>query len=260
MDLHKAIQAMSIEDDKPLTLLNQSKFCSSERNCCSVMGRFLNPTNERMSNWILDMSRLWRLNNRVRGVALSQERFQFIFKSLDDLDEILKTGVWTHDDWCVFMEKWIEKPQDDYLMFLPLWIRLRNIPINYYTKEKIQEVAECLGKVLKIEFDSEKSQAQVYVRVQVLFDVRKPLRNSKAIQLPSGEIVSISFDYERVRKRCFLCQRLTHEKTLCPFKQSDETKVSSEISKSIDKKKGVFLENDFQPFPIILLQNYLQMP
>lgn len=45
MDLNKAIQEMSIADDKPL----------------------------------------------VRGVALSQERFQFIFKSEDDLFEILKT-------------------------------------------------------------------------------------------------------------------------------------------------------------------------
>jgi len=50
-----------------------------------------------MSNWILDMPRIWRISSRVRGVALSKDRFQFFFKSEEDLEEILKIGVWTED-------------------------------------------------------------------------------------------------------------------------------------------------------------------
>ncbi|KAG7588745.1 Reverse transcriptase domain [Arabidopsis suecica] len=238
-----ALQGMSIDDDKPLILSNHSKFCSIERNQCSILGRFLNPTHQRMSNWILDMPRIWRLYSRVRGIALSQERFQFIFNSEADLDEILKTGVWTQDDWCVVMEKWIEKPPDDYLMFMPVWIRLRNVPVNYYTEETIKEVAACVGKVIQANFDSEKSQAQDYVRVQVLFDVRNPLRNSKDVQLPTGEIVSITFDYERIRKRCFHCQRLTHEKNLCPFDQLSLIADPGKISKDINKQKGLVMHD-----------------
>ncbi|XP_020874317.1 uncharacterized protein At4g02000-like [Arabidopsis lyrata subsp. lyrata] len=175
------------------------------------------------------MPRIWRLYSRVRGVALSQEKFQFIFKSEDDLNEVLKTGVWTQDDWCVVMDKWVEKPPDDYLMFLPIWIRLRNIPVNYYTEATIRDIAKCVGKVLTVELELEKSQSQDYVMVRVLLDVRNPLRNSKEVQLPDGDLVSISFDYERVRKRCFLCQRLTHEKNMCPFNQVDFGNVSTEV-------------------------------
>jgi len=179
-----------------------------------------------MSNWILDMPRIWRLYSRVRGVALSQERFQFFFKSEEDLIEILKSGVWTQDEWCVLMERWVEKPSDDSLLFLPVWIRLRNIPINYYTEDTIKEIAGCVGKVLTVELDLEKSQAQNYIRVQVLFDVRNPLRNFKEVLIPSGELISVSFDYERIRKRCFLCQRLTHEKSVCPFVSLGNSKES----------------------------------
>ncbi|KAG7549361.1 Reverse transcriptase domain [Arabidopsis thaliana x Arabidopsis arenosa] len=243
MDLHQALQDMSIADDKPIILSNHSKYCSIERNQCSLMGRFLNPTQQRMANWILDMPRIWRLYSRVRGIALSQESFQFIFNSEADLDEILKSGVWTQDDWCVVMEKWIEKPPDDYLMFLPVWVRVRNIPVNYYTEETIREVSSKVGKVLLVLFDPEKSQAQDYVRVRILLDVRNPLRNSKEVQLPTGEIVAITFDYERIRKRCFHCQRLTHEKNLCPFQQPSLVADHSEVSQDKNKKKGLLISD-----------------
>lgn len=67
--------------------------------------------------------------------------------------------------------------------------------------------------MLLVLFDPEKSQAQDYVCVRVLFDVRNPLRKSKEVQLPTGEIVAITFDYERIK--CFHCQRLTHEGRVC---------------------------------------------
>lgn len=255
MELDKEIEKMSIAEDTPLVLSNQEKYSSTERNGCSILGRFLNPPNQRMSNWILDMPRIWRLYSRVRGVALSQEKFQFIFKSEDDLNEVLKTGVWTQDDWCVVMDKWVEKPPDDYLMFLPIWIRLLNIPVNYYTEATIRDIAKCVGKVLTVELELEKSQSQDYVRVRVLLDVRNPLRNSKEVQLPDGDLVSISFDYERVRKRCFLCQRLTHEKNMCPFNQVDFGNVSTEVICSSDKQKGLSSDDGNQLISRPLIQN-----
>ncbi|XP_019083999.1 PREDICTED: uncharacterized protein LOC109125861 [Camelina sativa] len=223
--LEQYLQDMSIEDeeDKPLVLSNLPQFYSSERNLRSLIGRFLNPDYQRMSNWILEMPRIWRLYDRVRGVALSRDRFQFIFKYDDDINEILKTGVWTQDDWGVVMERWVEDPPANYLMFLPVWIRLRNLPVNHYTKETITEIAGCVGQVLEVPFDEKEAQSKDYVRVRILLDISKGLKNFKELQLPNGSLVKIGIDYERVRKRCFQCQKLTHDKSRCPFAQIEIT-------------------------------------
>ena len=57
------------------------------------------------------MPKIWRLYDGVRGIALSRDHFQFIFNNEVDLLEVLKIGVWTQDDWCVVMERWIEDPR-----------------------------------------------------------------------------------------------------------------------------------------------------
>ncbi|CAD5318163.1 unnamed protein product [Arabidopsis thaliana] len=180
---------MSIEEEEDAPLINsdQPNFFSTERNLNSIMGRFLNPDKQRMSKWILDMPRIWRLYDRVRGIALSRDRFQFIFKYEEDLQEVLKTGVWTQDDWGVVMET------------------------------TIKSIAKCVGQVIEFPFDENEAQSKDYVRIRILFDVSKGLRNSKEIQLPNGSMVKIGIDYERIRKRCFQCQRLTHEKPRCPY-------------------------------------------
>jgi len=68
----------------------------------------------------------------------------------------------------------------------------------------------------------------------VLLDVRNPLRNFKEVLLLPGEMISVSFDFERIRKRCFLCQRLTHEKSVCPFATVGNTRDSEEDHRSVD--------------------------
>ncbi|KAL1204412.1 hypothetical protein V5N11_034666 [Cardamine amara subsp. amara] len=56
-----------------------------------------------------------------------------------------------------------------------------------------------------------------YERVLIWFDTLRALRNLIPVELPSGEVVQVNIEYERVRKRTFQCKRLTHDKSRCPL-------------------------------------------
>lgn len=90
----------------------------------------------------------------------------------------------------------------------------------------------------EVAFDPEKPRNRDYVRVKVKFDVSKPVRREKVVNLPSGEVTSILYDYERVQKRCCTCQRLTHDQEVCPLflinqpKKGEESVTSSTLGKS----------------------------
>lgn len=138
---------------------------------------------------------MWQIYDRVRGVAFTKEKFQFIFKYEHDLKEILKKVVHTYNQWALVIERWVEKPLTDYLQHIPVWVQLKNIPINHYTVEAITAFGEFAGQVIEVAYDPLKAQNKQYVRVRVKFDVSKPIRRSKVVNLPSDETVYILYDY-----------------------------------------------------------------
>ncbi|XP_018473650.1 uncharacterized protein LOC108844859 [Raphanus sativus] len=237
--LDKALLHLSLEeeDDEPFVLPDTPEYCSAGRNALSLVGRLLNPSCQKMSDLILDMPRKWQLYDRVRGVALSRERFQFIFKHEHDLLDILDRGVHTFQLWPIVMERWVEKPPEDYLQHIMVWVQMRNIPVNHYTKKALWALGDFAGQVVEVAFDPDKPQTRDYIRVLVKFNVAKPLRRFKKITTPGGEEVYIRYDYERLQKRCYTCQRLTHERDHCPFYLKNQKELVNLGASSAESKR-----------------------
>lgn len=90
----------------------------------------------------------------------------------------------TFNDWVVVVDRWYENPPDNYLQFMPMWIQIWNLPINFYTKKAITALGEIIGQVTEVVLDTEKPQVEDLVRVKEIFDVSRPLRRSKLVNLP----------------------------------------------------------------------------
>lgn len=102
-------------------------------------------------------------------------------------------------------------------------------------------LGSAIGNVEEIVYDPKVSQTKEYVRARNILDVANPAKN---LNLPTGETVTINYEYEKLRKRCFHCQRLTHEKAFCPLlrKQAigktEDLKVQEKTGENFQKGKG----------------------
>lgn len=169
-----------------------------------------------MSNLIHEMPRKWQKQGKVRGVALSKERFQFISYKEHNLKEVLEKGVHTSNEWALAIERWVENPPPEFLQLIDVWVQVRNIPLNYYTAPAITSLGERLGAAKVVAFDPDKPQVQEYARMQIRMDVARPFKKSMVVNLPEGGTSLVYFNYVRIQKRCYECQRLNHAKEVCP--------------------------------------------
>lgn len=153
-----------------------------------MLGRLLNHEVQKKSNMIHDLPRLWHCYDRVRGYALSNDRFQFIFDSKTDLQYVLDVVAWTYEDYSIVLDHLMEYPLEDYLQILLIWVRMENILVNHYTYWTIEKIGEEISQVSKVAFDPSKPQRKGYVRVQVPFDISHPLCQSKSVVVDTSEI------------------------------------------------------------------------
>ncbi|XP_033133384.1 uncharacterized protein At4g02000-like [Brassica rapa] len=204
--LQKAINAMSIEDNEaPLSLPDEPRFRVFDANETSLLGRLLNPDCQSMTRMIEYMPTAWRVYDRVRAIALSQDRFQFIFQREEDLETVLKDRPWSYNHWAMALERWTANPPEGFLNSMDLWIRIRNIPVNYFTIDTMFALASEVGKVEEIAYDPKISHTKEYIRAKICFDVAKPAKASRKLNIPGKEPALIEFEYEKVHKRCFHC-------------------------------------------------------
>lgn len=136
-DLSKVMQAMSLEEDVPIDIPDDDDFSAIVRNGRSLIGRLLNPDCQNMARMLRTMSRIWKVYERARGIALTRETFQFIFELETDIQMVMKQGFWTFDDWGMAMDRWVEFPPPNFLQKTEVWIRLSKIPVNYFTLKTI---------------------------------------------------------------------------------------------------------------------------
>lgn len=104
--LHKGFRSMTIEDDDPIKLPDESKYRVFDANRNSLMERLLNSDCQVMGTMINYMPTAWRVYNRVRGIALSRDTFQFIFQLEEDLLTDLKERPWSYNHWTMLLERW----------------------------------------------------------------------------------------------------------------------------------------------------------
>ncbi|XP_013674427.2 uncharacterized protein LOC106378924 [Brassica napus] len=226
--LQKAIQSMSLEEEEPLTLPDSPRFRVFDENETSLLGRLLNPDCQSMERMIEYIPTAWRVYGRVRGIALSRDRFQFVFQREEDLVTVLKDRPWSYNHWTMVLERWTANPPASFLQSMLIWIRMRHIPVNFFTVETMHKLASEVGKVVEVAYDPKVSHTKDYIRALVLFDTNNPAKASRKLTIKGGT-VTIEFDYERIHKRCFHCLRLTHEKAKCPFLKKGLNRVQSVV-------------------------------
>lgn len=158
--LHQAMRSMSLDDEEPLALPDSPRFRVFDENAVSILGKLSNPESQPMDKMIEYMPTPWRVHERVRGIALSKDRFQFIFEREEDLLTVLRDRPWSYNGWTLFLERWTLNPPEDFLCTLDIWICIRNIPVNHFTTDTMFRLASEIGEVKEIVYDPKVSQTK----------------------------------------------------------------------------------------------------
>ena len=95
---------------------------------------------------------------------------------------------------------------------MAVWIRLPELPIEYYDPVVLRKIGEAIGTVLRIDAYTANGARGRFARLCVQVNLDKPLIKTVKI----GRLAQIVL-YEGLNSLCFECGRIGHRKETCPY-------------------------------------------
>ena len=94
---------------------------------------------------------------------------------------------------------------------MAVWIRLPELPIEFYEPSALLKIGKAIGPVLRIDANTANGVNGRFARFCVQVNLDKPLIR----KLYLGKIEQF-MQYEGINALCFLCGRIGHKREACP--------------------------------------------
>ncbi|KAL0288912.1 UNVERIFIED_CONTAM: hypothetical protein Sangu_2637400 [Sesamum angustifolium] len=207
----------------------------SRRWDCTAVGYFLGrkPYYHHLNDYVRSV---WP---EVKEVTATSNGFYFFkFKTEVAMEEVIEGGPWLFQGQPIVLQRWepgmvLRKHKHTQV---PVWIRLRHLPVEFWTNEGLSTVASGVGRPLYQDTITRACTRLDFARVCVMLDISSTLPKHLVVMMPKengSEIpCKVEVEYEWVPPKCKQCMSLGHSMATCPdSKKSEKSAVAVYIQK-----------------------------
>ncbi|KAL4324061.1 hypothetical protein GQ457_11G028370 [Hibiscus cannabinus] len=161
---------------------------------------------------------LWNPIGELQLIDMENEYFLVRFANEEEFVKVLSGGPWIVYDSYLTVQPWsrnfsINAYHPDKVM---VWVRLPKLPYRYYTKSLFRYIANSIGKVVHIDYNTDDGGSGRFARLAVIVDLHKPLVSGIIIDGMRQDI-----EYEGLPTICFTCGKYGHSKEECGKEQKE---------------------------------------
>ncbi|KAJ4823351.1 hypothetical protein Tsubulata_022001 [Turnera subulata] len=186
---------------------------------CCLIGQFVGTT-PNLGLIHAMANRLWGRDGPISVSRYKEELFLFQFPDDAAYSRAFTRGPWHIGGVPLIFRPWTSssKKLDFSNATFPVWIKLKNVPMELLTKEGLSYLSSVLGTPLHTDQDCSKIFKSDCVNVCVQVDFSKPLLNELKLDL-HGKTVIIEVIYSWKLPHCDFCHGWGHHEIACSEKK-----------------------------------------
>ncbi|KAJ1400865.1 Zinc finger, CCHC-type [Sesbania bispinosa] len=163
--------------------------------------------------------------------SLIEKKLQFFFDEPKDADRILKGSPWIFRNAWLSLRRW-ERGQvlpEIQFSLVPLKIQIWGLPLHCRTTKMGFKIGACMGEVKESDVYETKEKG-TFIKIQVIFNVNKPLKSGINVGSMKDGISWADFQYERLPQFCYICGKVGHDEDGCKSQQEGEKEGDKDAS------------------------------
>ena len=154
----------------------------------------------------------WSLKGDIALTDVGHGFYVVRFNNMEDYDFVLTQGPWLIGDSYLTIRKRVPNfvAEEAPIKTLTAWVRIPHLYVEYFDRNFLMKIGEKIGKVIKINRNTESKDRGQYVRFYIEWDLTKPLLSKFRL---NGRVWGIQ--YEELKQICFKCGHLGHKEDGC---------------------------------------------
>lgn len=161
---------------------------------------------------------IWHPREKMEVIAIENDYYVVRFEAEDNFSFALTGGPWMILDHYLIVRTWTHDfdPYGEKLEKILVWVRLPNIPLEYFHKNFLMKIGRKIGDLKKIDQTTVSVYRGMFARICVEVDLSKP-------KLANYRVRNIEkmIEYEGIFLICFGCGKQGHKKEECPLHNVD---------------------------------------
>jgi exonuclease III len=167
----------------------------------------------------------WQFQHRASYCHAGLGFFLIKFENRDDFEDVLRNGPWFIGENFISIRPWVPdfRASDASVSSVAVWVRLPELPVEYYHKDSLMHIGSGIGPVLRVDFNTASGARGRFARLCLQLDLDKPLIRTVRV----GKL-KLAVVYEGIGLLCFKCGKLGHKQEWCPAGGTAESSVPHE--------------------------------
>ncbi|KAI9108820.1 hypothetical protein K1719_020125 [Acacia pycnantha] len=153
---------------------------------------------------------MWRLKDPLKLIPLSNGYYIVSFSNKEDREYAFHEGPWMIEDHYLIVQRWrpnFNPWKADLQCNIAAWIRLPDVPFEFYNVESLRRIGNMVGKMIKVDRSTSVYDKGSFAHICVEIDLKKPLLPTYTVFGEERPIV-----YEGLHQVCFVCGKYGHKK------------------------------------------------
>ncbi|MBA0810904.1 hypothetical protein Gohar_002850 [Gossypium harknessii] len=185
----------------------------------SLVGRCLTDSVVHFPSLCNTMVDLWHPIGRICISDLGEKRFLFQFFHDVDVQKVLSGTPRFFNNHLLFLQQIQigEYPLIVSLYLSEFWVQIPDLPPGLMTETMAKQVGDILGQFLEYDTSILTMGIKKFMRIRIRLDVIILLKRKMKIQIGKDRTVYARFQYEKLSLFYFICGKLSHGESFCPF-------------------------------------------
>jgi hypothetical protein len=151
-----------------------------------------------------------------------------------DMERALSGSPWMVGRYAVILQNYDEKLSASEIVFdrMELWVRILNLPLGWMNQTRGLRAMSLIGRVLKMDVDSDGKASGAFLRARVAIEIDKPVRRGVLLRMSKSEEPKwFQAQYEKLPYYCFACGVIGHSELECqhPVARDEQGKLPYDV-------------------------------